>query len=37
MGCCNRPPNGGSNNIGLVLKIFLILFAVVFLFAFLFG
>ena len=37
MGCCNKPPKGGSDNIGLMLKVFLVLFAVVFLFVFLFG
>ena len=37
MGCCNKSPKGGSDNIGLMLKVFLVLFAVVFLFVFLFG
>ncbi len=37
MGCCNQPPNGGSNNIGLLLKVIAVLFAVIMLLAFLFN
>ncbi len=37
MNCCNRPPKGGSNDIGLMLKVFLVFFVVIFVLAALFG
>jgi hypothetical protein len=37
MSCCNKPPNGGSNDMGLALKMLLGLLSVIFLLAFIFG
>lgn len=37
MSCCNKPPKGGSNNIKLMLKVFLVFFLVIFAVAALFG
>ena len=37
MSCCNKPPKGGSSDIGLMLKVFLGLFVVIFVLAALFG
>lgn len=37
MGCCNQAPNGGSNNIGLLLKCIGIMALVLLLLAAVFG
>jgi len=37
MSCCNKPPRGGSDNIGLLVKVFLIMFVVMIAIAFIFG
>jgi hypothetical protein len=37
MNCCNKPPKGGTTNLGLYLKMVLIIFATILFVAFLFG
>lgn len=37
MGCCNKAPNGGSNDIGLLLKIMAVFAVAIFLLIVLFG
>lgn len=37
MGCCNQPPRGGTSNLGGMIKMIVILMAVVFVIAWLFG
>jgi hypothetical protein len=37
MSCCNKPPNGGSNDMGLALKVLFGLLIFIFLLAFIFG
>jgi hypothetical protein len=29
MSCCNKPPRGGSNDLGLMMKFFLVMLAVI--------
>lgn len=37
MGCCNQAPNGGSHNVGLLIKCIAVMAVVLFLLAALFG
>lgn len=37
MGCCNQAPNGGSGNLGLLVKVTAVLAAVIVLLTFFFG
>lgn len=37
MSCCNKPPRGGSNDIGLMLKVFFAFFIGIFLLVAIFG
>ncbi len=33
MGCCNQPPNGGTKQLGTLIKIVAVMFALIFLLA----
>lgn len=37
MSCCNKPPRGGSNDLGLMMKFFLVMLAVIFALALIAG
>ena len=37
MSCCNKAPNGGSNDLGLLLKVFLVFLVIIIALAVIFG